>query len=198
MNTTLLKTGIILLVFIILPPSMSAQNQNSEIHNLTNLLLINSIDDDLYFFDGTISLNNQEILNGEISINHKNEGEYSVIIKTENIRKHIPNKDIDYVKMRRENDTNMTKFVVINDDGKLYREVFTNENNTSLYDTSHKPFDGILIGEVLINDDGNIISTYNFWASGPKKGLINYINKRDGLNYKRSDFKTIQDLFQVL
>ncbi|WP_299225793.1 hypothetical protein [uncultured Psychroserpens sp.] len=194
MRSTFFKTSYILLFLFI--PIATINGQNHEV-NLFTTIFINNSNDNISFFDGTIKLNNNDVLNGRVSINHIKDQKLSVILKSEHKTKYIPNQDIKEVILNNK-DGVKTKFITLTNDNKLYREIFSNTNNVTVYDTSKHPFDGRLIGEVLIDNDGTLINTYDFWASGPKQGLINYVSKRDGIKYKRRDFKSLQELFAIL
>ena len=56
----------------------------------------------------------------------------------------------------------------------------------------------ILVGRVFIKENNILTDTFNFWSSGEKKDIINYINERDETKYKRGDFKSLDELFSKL
>lgn len=187
-----LRIRLLLLIFAIFPFSVNAQN--TEIDVFTTVFMN---DDDDPFFEGNIELKNGDVLYGKVSINKSIYGNYMAIYNSDSETRYIPNHTIAQVFLKNKRGE-ATKFIAINDDGKLYRSVFSNTSNTTIYDTSKKPFDNRLVGEVIIESNGVYESIFNFWSSGPKQDLINYLKKRDGIAYKRRDFKSIQQLFAAL
>ena len=61
-----------------------------------------------------------------------------------------------------------------------------------IYDESSKPTTN-LVGEIFVKEELNLKSLYNFWSSGPKQDLINYINERDNKSFRKKDFKNIDE-----
>jgi hypothetical protein len=167
--------------------------------NLVNLQLQNN--DDVYFYEGKINLKDNNSIDGSISINNKRYGKYLTIVRTKDSCIFIPNTKINSVILyeNNKNTTVETKFEALNNDNKLYRQVFHNDKkNITIYDSSKKPYRNRLGYGVYVKENGLTTYTYNFWSSGPKKDLINYLNKRDKTKYKRRDFKSIDDLFQKI
>lgn len=93
------------------------------------------------------------------------------------------------------NDTLLeNSFEKIDENEKLYRIV--GNGKRKIYDESSKPTSN-LVGELFVKEELNLKSLYNFWSSGPKQDLIDYINKRDDKNFIKKDFNTISELMDV-
>lgn len=153
------------------------------------------------FFDGVIILQDDTTLKGRLSLNQPFKNKYVSILEKDGVFQLIDNINIKEVTFfeNENNETLETKFTIILDDEKLYRTVFDNGTNIVVYDSFSEPFNGKkLEGKVLVKDEDELTDTWNFWTSGPKKDIINYLNQRDGTTYKRRDFKTLEDLFAKL
>lgn len=150
------------------------------------------------FFKGVIHLKSGDSLAGELSLNNFENKEYSTILQQKNKQVVISNQTIKEVILYADNTSSKTKFYAIKEDQQLYREVYKKDKETIVYDSSNQPFEGKLISSVYVQQNGKLIDTFNFWTSGPKKDLVNYLNKRDGKKYKNRDFKSLDDLFAKL
>ena len=175
-----------------------ASNNNAIVASqLTNDLFFNN-SNTTYFHEGTVTLSNATTIKGRFSLNHYKDDTYTVIHNDEDGERHYISTDSiqSVVLFRKEkNDiTDKTLFVKVKGDSKLYRIISKNTDQVILFDSATKPFSGLLIGDVFVKENDSIINTYNFWSSGPKQDVINYINKRDNTKYRRRDFKTINDL----
>jgi hypothetical protein len=172
-------------------------NNNAAITTqLANDLFFNN-SNQTYFHDGTVTLNNTTTINGRFSLNYYKDDTYSVIHIEDGERHYISTDSITSVTLFRKEKNDIidkTLFVKAKDDSKLYRMISDETYPVKLFDSATKPFSGLLIGDVFVQENDSITHTYNFWSSGPKQDVINYINKRDNTNYKRRDFKTINDL----
>ncbi|WP_299335537.1 hypothetical protein [uncultured Psychroserpens sp.] len=202
MITKTLHKTCILLVILSFSNLVEAQNTEQQIlqTNLLTLQFLEANNNDSKFYDGEIYLKNQDTLRGSISLNHAKAKTYAAILSTDDGYEYISNQEIESVVLYGEyrDQALSSRFVPLKDHELLYREVYKKDEHTAIYDGSTNPFRGILVGRVLVKDHNTIEDIFNFWASGPKKDLINYINKRDNKNYKRRDFKTIEDLFAKL
>jgi hypothetical protein len=184
-----------------------SQNKSLELINSLSLLS-NNLDSDTCdyvnlnkpSFDGQIVLKDSTILIGELILNQTYKNKLITILNTDNDPKLIDNNTIKEVILLNSNNSKepTTKFFKINDDNKLYRLVYTNKNQLYVYDSSNKPFDNSLEGRVFIEENNILTDTWNFWSPGAKKDIINYLNKRDGTNYKRREFKSLDALFSKL
>ena len=190
-----------LALIIILSISFTSQAQEVDL-NYINLqtIIFNNLNDETSFYEGEVNLKNNTSLTGLISINHKRNGKYITIIKNNDECHYISNQEIYNVSLLNKDNKSetQTSFLQINEDGKLYRLVYQNNDGTSVYDTSTKPFNNLLIGEVIVKENNELYFIFDFWTSGPKKDLINYINERDGKAYKRRHFKSLDTLFACL
>lgn len=192
-STTMFKKFALLFSFIATFSLYAQQNLNDI--NVQTVLFNTLNDQNINFFNGKISLNDNTTLTGEISLNHKHNGVYTTILKSGDLCKYIPNNMISTVILNE----NKTTFIAINNSIKLYREVFKNTTkNIVVYDTSEAPFNGALIAEVFVKENDQVTNTFDFWTSGPKQDLINYLRKRDRVQYKRKDFNSLQDIFETL
>ncbi|WP_298511719.1 hypothetical protein [uncultured Kordia sp.] len=188
-----------LFIFCLFSFSLTAQDAGLEILAVTTQQLQNN--DEMYFYNGRIHLKDNTVLEGRVSINDRRYGEHFTVVRMKDSCKYIPNTKINAVIMYEEKDDVIieTKFEALDHGDKLYREIFYNEKkNITVYDSFERPFKNHLGYGVFVKENGVITNTYDFWTSGPKKDLINYINKRDKTKYKRRDFKTLQDLFDKL
>ena len=194
-----LTKQITLLFILFISFSSRSQEADLDYINLQTIFL-NDLNNEASFFEGQIHLKDNTTLNGLVSLNRSHYGEYVTVIRNDDGCRNIPNQNIDHVLLFDNNaeSNSKTTFLQINEDGKLYRLVYQNEKGTSVYDTSNRPFDELLIGEVVVQENDALNYIFDFWTSGPKKDLINYINKRDGKTYKRRDFKSLSTLFACL
>lgn len=149
----------------------------------------------LYFYDGTVTLNNNEVLTGAISLNLKTNKTYFTVIDDGTSIRYIPNTEIAQIALINKNNTALgteSVFEKLGDGSRLYRRIA--KGSVAVYDSSSRPFEGNMVSGVFIKDDNKVHSIFNFWTSGAKQDLLNYINKRDNTKYKRSDFKSVTDL----
>ncbi|WP_412561125.1 hypothetical protein [Winogradskyella sp. MIT101101] len=198
-----------LLLFLIVIYSPSLKAQDLDLIN-ANLLLINSqssdcdccntLDINKPFYEGEIVLKDSTVLIGKISVNQPFKNKLITIFKSDDDYEPIDNGTIKEVNLSYTQNkiTKEIKFLNVNEDERLYRLVFQKGNNISVYDSSDKLKDNSLVGRVLVKENNVLTDTWNFWSSGSKKDLINYLNKRDGTDYKRRDFKSLDDLFAKL
>ncbi len=175
-----------------------ASNNNNAVTSLVvNDLLFND-SNTTHFYNGTLTLNNTTTINGKFSLNHYRDNTLSVIHNDDEGTHHYISTDsiTSVILFRKEkNDIiDKTLFVKAKDDSKLYRVISDETDKVMLFDSATKPFNGLLIGDVFVKENDSITNTYNFWSSGPKQDVINYINNRDNTKYRRRDFKTINDL----
>jgi len=186
------------LLFILSASNIKAQQHEVDLLGLQTIQF--NSDDNFAFFDGEIHLKNNETLKGRISLNHLHNNIYSTSIRTKDGCSYIPNTTIDNVVLYKNERYKQveTRFIPIEGYSKLFREVFKKDNKTAIYDLLEKPFDGKILSGVYVKENDTMEYVYNFWSSGPKKDLINYINKRDNKAYKRRDFKTLESLFAAL
>ena len=151
-----------------------------------------------YFFEGEVKLNSNETIHGLISLNQKQNGEYTTAVKNGKSTQYFSNATLQCVVLFSKNKTisGTTKFEKLPHSEKFYR--ILKEGNTTIYDTSLKPFDGNLVGEIYVKEENTIRSIFNFWSSGPKQDLIDFLNKRDSKNFKRKDFKSTNVLLDYV
>lgn len=148
----------------------------------------------LTFNEGEIILNDKTTIKSLININFRKKEGLVTLTKIDNKISYIPNSEILLVTISSTNkDTVITdSFERINESGKLYRIVGTGKRK--IYDESTKPITGYLVGAIFVKDESKAQSLYNFWSSGPKQDLIDYINKRDHKVFTKKDFKNMDDL----
>lgn len=194
------------IVFLVSLCSFSLQGQNKladQVNQQFAFDLINNYNNYVNsFYEGEIYLNNNKKITGRFSLNNPEKNDtYSVIQNDGNKCQYIMNDTINSIILfsedKNENITE-TKFTKLPNSEKFYRIISNDGDKVKMYDSAKKPFDSNLIGEVFIKEEEKIVSTYNFWYSGPKKGVINYINKRDNKKFKRRDFKTVASLVNYL
>ncbi|WP_298903895.1 hypothetical protein [uncultured Psychroserpens sp.] len=200
MASKILIKSIFLLCITLSFTNLQAQQHEVELLGLETIQFSTINNDDVYYYTGQIRLKDQQTFNGLISINHKRYKDYTTILKTKDKCVYIPNENIDTVILYKDDNRDYTEttFVSIKGHDKLFREIYKKDNSTIVYDLLKKPFDGKIMNDIYIKENGKLVSIFNFWSSGPKKDLINYINKRDTKTYKRRDFKSLKDLFAKL
>lgn len=205
------KLHSLLILFLLVISSPNLKAQNLELIN-TSLQLLNSVNSNCNcdcihtldinhpFFEGKITLKDSTVLVGKISVNQYYQNRLITIFNNNDQYEPIDNEIIKDVNLRHDENqiTKETKFQNISEDNRLYRLVHQKDSNISVYDSSDIPQENSLVGKVYVKENNSITDTWNFWTSGPKKDLINYLNDRDGTNYKRRDFKALDDLFAML
>ena len=197
---TLLKSILILSITFGLSKAFAQQQHEVDLLGLETVLLSSINNNDIHYYDGQVNLKNNQTVKGLISINQRRYKSYVTILKTEKDCIYIPNNSIDNVVLYEDNsrDYKQTSFVSIKGHDKLLREVYKKDDKTIVYDMLKKPFDGKTMNDIYIKENDKLVSIFNFWSSGSKKDLINYINKRDDKTYRRRDFKSLKDLFAKL
>ncbi|WP_418636708.1 hypothetical protein [Winogradskyella sp.] len=205
------KLHSLLILFLLVISSPNLKAQNLELIN-TSLQLLNSVNSNCNcdcihtldinhpFFEGKITLKDSTVLVGKISVNQYYQNRLITIFNNNDQYEPIDNEIIKDVNLRHDENqiTKETKFQNISEDNRLYRLVHQKDSSISVYDSSDNPQENSLVGKVYVKENNSITDTWNFWTSGPKKDLINYLNDRDGTNYKRRDFKALDDLFAML
>ncbi|WP_028281906.1 hypothetical protein [Olleya marilimosa] len=192
----------VLLLFMITANGQTKHKSNSSVIALETLNLItflstlNDYPND--FYQGEMTLNDGSIIIGYFSLNNSIADNYVVLHDDGETYNYYCKDEINDVMLYNPNSDANTMFNFIKDDGKLYRKVFDNNIDVIVYDTANYPFDNKLVNEVIIDVNNQLIETWNFWTSGPKHDLIKYLRERDDVRYKRSDFKTLNDIFRRL
>jgi hypothetical protein len=148
------------------------------------------------FYEGEVILNDKTVVKGFISINYRQKKRLVTIVKSEDKISYIPNSEILLVTISSKNNDNLLEnsFEKIEVNEKLYRIV--GNGKRKIYDESSKPTTK-LVGEIFVKEELKLKSLYNFWSSGPKQDLINYINKRDDKKFRKKDFNNIGELIDV-
>ncbi|MEQ3664776.1 MULTISPECIES: hypothetical protein [unclassified Olleya] len=194
--------ALILLLFMITANGQTRHKSNSSLLALETLNLItffntlNTYPND--FYKGELTLNDGSILIGYFSLNNSSTDNYVVLHDDGETYHYYCKDEINDVMLYNPNSDSNTIFEFIKDDGKLYRKVYDNNKDVIVYDTANYPFDNTLIDQVIIDVDNQLIETWNFWTSGPKHDLIKYLRDRDNIRYKRSQFKSLDDIFEKL
>jgi len=192
----------VLLLFMITANGQTKHKSNSSVIALETLNLITFIstlnDYPNDFYQGEMTLNDGSIIIGYFSLNNSIADNYVVLHDDGETYNYYCKDEINDVMLYNPNSDANTMFNFIKDDGKLYRKVFDNNIDVIVYDTANYPFDNKLVNEVIIDVNNQLIETWNFWTSGPKHDLIKYLRERDDVRYKRSDFKTLDDIFRRL
>jgi len=151
------------------------------------------------FYDGQLILSNNDTISGSISLNHFKKDGYVTKFEDDKGLRPIFNKDISQVILThtdKNGNTTQTLFLKLDDSLKFYRVL--KEGSVTVFDSSVRPYNGNLVASVLIKSDEEIIDTFNFWTSGPKQDLINYLNEREGTSYKRRDFKSVDEIISLV
>ena len=200
MSAKTLVRSLILLVFAVHIPNAHAQDNEAVMLGFQTVMLNSLEDNTVHYYEGQVHLKDNRVLSGSISLNHVHNSKYSVLLRQNEGCTFITNEDIETVVLFQnvKDQQAETRFVAIDGKDKLFREIFKKDDDNAIYDSLEKPFDGRIMSGIYIKDNGNLTSIYNFWSSGPKKDLINYINERDDKKYKRRDFKSLEELFALL
>lgn len=151
------------------------------------------------FYDGQLILSNNDTISGSISLNHFKKDGYVTKFEDDKGLRPIFNKDISQVILThtdKNGNTTQTLFLKLDDSLKFYRVL--KEGSVTVFDSSVRPYNGNLVASVLIKSDEEIIDTFNFWSSGPKQDLINYLNEREGTSCKRRDFKSVDEIISLV
>lgn len=188
----------LIITFLFSSFNSSAQNPSDEWIAL-QLTVFDQLNNKEFnpFYKGEIQLKNGNSLTGKVSLNYAENKEYETVIRQQDSLKFIPNKEIEDVVLYSE-EGSKTNFSALDQKGLLYRKVYQNKNELTVYDSANRPYNNKLIATIFVKENDFIVNTFDFWTSGPKKDLVNYLNKRDGTNYKNRDFKTLEDLFEKL
>ena len=197
MKSKIIKKSLVVLLFLCFVSKAKAQSNDL---NLINFITIQNLSEDISFFEGKLILENNEVLTGNISINHNNKEDYETILQTDKGYAYISNEDIASIMLfgSESDELYESEFVKFENNNKFYRELYKKDDANAIYDLLEQPFDNKTMNDVYVLEDNELISINNFWSSGPKKDVINYINKRDGTNYKRKDFETLNELLSKL
>ncbi|RZJ99898.1 MAG: hypothetical protein EOO46_21620 [Flavobacterium sp.] len=153
------------------------------------------IQQDEEYYPGKIILKSNDTLVGRISLNYRTKENFSALFNDGAKDVKIPNERIGKIIFSDRNNE-VTEFESLDNSKQLYRILYSGK--VKIYDSSSRPQGGNLVGGVFIKEDNQIYSLFNFWSSGPKQDIIDYINKRDGVNFKRRDFKSSDEIFAYL
>lgn len=148
------------------------------------------------FYHGQIVLNDMTVVKGLVNINYRQNERFVTRVKSEGKILYIPNNEILLVTISSKNNNGVLEnsFEKIDVDGKLYRIV--GNGKRKIYDESSKPTTN-LVGEIFVKEGLSSKSLYNFWSSGPKQDLIDYVNKRDNKDFRKKDFNNVDELIAV-
>ncbi len=179
----------LILVLLLTFPTMSF----SQIYNDENEQVI---PETTSFYHGQIVLNDMTVVKGLININYRQKERFVTRVKSEGKILYIPNNEILLVTLSSKNNNGVLEnsFEKIDVDEKLYRIV--GNGKRKIYDESSKPTTN-LVGEIFVKEGLNSKSLYNFWSSGPKQDLIDYVNKRDNKDFRKKDFNNVDELIAV-
>lgn len=179
----------LLFILLLTFPTMSF----SQIYNEEDEQVI---PETISFHKGEIIMNDMTVIKGLVNINYRQKKKLVTVVKSEDKISYIPNSEILLVTISSKNNDNLLEnsFEKIEVNGKLYRIV--GNGKRKIYDESSKPTTN-LVGEIFVKEESNLESLYNFWSSGPKQDLINYINKRDNKDFRKKDFNNIDELIDV-
>jgi len=201
-SKTLTQLVAAFLLFFVTTSAIAQKDSNAialETLNLINLLA--SIDDGPNeAYEGEMTLKNGEIITGMFSLNNPDGDDYVVIHYTPNDCDSYYYTDIiDNVVFYDTDQTNSeTIFKSENNSNYLLREVYNNGDDIIVYDSAISPLNNKLCGNVYIKKEEQLIDTWHFWSSGPKHDLIRYVRNKDGIRYKRKEFKSLDDLFEKI
>ena len=153
------------------------------------------IQQDEAYYPGKIILKSNDTLVGKISLNYRIKENFSALFNDGIKEVKIPNDSIAKIILSYKNNE-LTEFESLDNSKQLYRVLYSGK--VKIYDSSSRPQAGNLVSGVFIKENDQVYGLFNFWSSGPKQDMIDYINKRDGENFKRRDFKTNDAIFAYL
>jgi len=147
------------------------------------------------YYSGKIILKSQDTLTGMVSLNYRIKENFSALFDDGAQEIKIPNESIGKIVLTDGNNS-LTEFESIDNSKLLYRVLYSGK--MKIYDSSSRPQNGSLVSGVFIKEGNQVQRLFNFWSSGPKQDLIDYINKRDNEHFRRRDFKTTDEIFAYL
>jgi|GEM_PF-3574418 len=147
------------------------------------------------YYPGKIILKSKDTLIGMVSLNYRIKENFSALFDDGIQAIKIPNESIGKIVLADKHNS-LTEFESIDNSKLLYRVLYSGK--MKIYDSSSRPQNGSLVSGVFIKEDDRVQNLFNFWSSGPKQDLIDYINKRDNEHFKRRDFKTTDEIFAYL
>ena len=153
------------------------------------------IQQDEEYYPGKIILKSQDTLVGMISLNYRLKENYVALFDDGIQEVKISNESIGKIILSSRNN-DLTEFESLDNSKLLYRILYSGK--VKVYDSSSRPQNGNLVSSVFIKENDLVYRLFNFWSSGPKQDLIDYINQRDGENFKRRDFKNSDEIFAYL
>lgn len=147
------------------------------------------------YHPGKILLKSNDTLVGLISLNYRIKENFVALFDDGIKEIKIPNENIDKIILE-DKSNSMTEFESIDNSKLLYR--ILHSGKTKIYDSSSKPNNGNLVGGVFVVEDNRVNDLFDFWSSGSKQDLITYINKRNNENFKKRDFKNLNEIFAYI
>jgi len=187
MKTTIFKSYYFVLVFL-----LTTSFSYSQVFDFYGNYVIQPEED---YFPGKIVLKSNDTLKGSISLNYMTKDDFVALFDDGIKEIKIPNEDIMKVVLEDKNKS-ITEFESIDNSKLLYRILYLGK--AKIYDSSSKPQNGSLVSGVFIVENNKAHDLFDFWSSGPKQDLISYINKRDKMNFKKKDFKNVDEIFAYI
>lgn len=187
MRTTIFKSYYFAFVFL-----LTSSFSYSQVFDFYGNYIIQPEED---FYLGKIILRSNDTLKGSISLNYRVNNDFVALFDDGIKEIKIPNDDIMKVVLEDENKA-ATEFESIENSKLLYRILYSGK--AKIYDSSSKPQNGSLVSGVFIVENDKVHNLFDFWSSGAKQDLISYINKRDKMNFKRRDFKNVDEIFAYI
>jgi hypothetical protein len=167
--------------------------------NITGAIgsILESTEQEIYFYPGEMILADGWLVTGEIAINIRDGNDLINIILTEDEEIVLEPDEIDIIKLYDERN-GYTQFEKLPGRRLFSRLVFEKNESFKVYDSGYRPFTDNLRGRVFIETENEVKDLWSFWTGSSEKDLINYINDRDNQNYRRRDFETVQNIFDKL
>lgn len=187
MKTTITHRIVLLFLFF-----FGAQTSNSQIY-LEDGEFVIPIEAET-FYEGKLLLTNSDTLSGLVSLNFSKDRKYFTQVKDGGNLHVISNGEISKVILYAtyKGQKAATNFEKLSDDGKFYRILGVGE--VTVYDCSIRPFTGNIVSEVFVKEHNSVRSLFNFWSSGAKQDLVDYINEKENKKFKKRDFKSAEEL----
>ena len=147
------------------------------------------------YYPGKIILKSNDTLVGSISLNYRIKENFVALLNDGIKEIKIPNEGISKIILEDKNNT-LTEFESIDNSKLVFR--ILHSGKTKIYDSSSKPKNGSLVGGVFVVENNTVNDLFDFWSSGSRQDLITYINKRDNENFKKRDFKNLNEIFAYI
>jgi hypothetical protein len=187
MKTTIFKSYYFIFFFL-----LTSSFSYSQVFDFYGNYVIQPEED---YYKGKIMLKSNDTVIGAISLNYRVNDNFVALLDDGSQEIKIPNEDIIKIVLE-DKDNSLTEFESIENSKLFYR--ILHSGNVKIYDSSSKPRNGSLVSGVFVVENNKTHNLFDFWSSGPKQDLITYINKKNNQNFKKRDFKNVDEIFAYI